>query len=654
MLFLVFYLSFCFSGGSVAFADELPVTFGSVQGTFDLVTPVGVRYPTSFGGFSVNSSGEFSPSLGPYAASRFDIGELENFPDIKFSGFNNSFSVPVSFQASGLDLTELLISWDFNPRLLAYRWFAFTSGIVNSPAFFDYVPLSYIVSGSLVVNFSDGSSKTISISNVSTDRLSFSAKKDNRTNEYLLSSEDFNLSAENAALLSEKSSLTSKSASLVSKNVDYTSRNAVNSSTSVSLSTKVAMLSTDSASLSAEGKASFSSGDSSASLSGSLSARSGSADIFSSGVTNSISASSTRGTGYISTPEGSVGSNGALNSRINSFSLSNVAFRMSSATLNYFSLNNISALVSIAVSSGDLFLSAATLSFIDGDFSFSKGSLYSTGNFFGQDGELSANAGEFGVSDASFSADDSEFSIAEQGVINSAPVTLDKASDDVHVIGFSFSGTLTCVRTKFDHPLDMSDLSFSLESGTNMSPIRFSNGVAILFYPYVTYGDKESILAHISATLDGIYYALRFDIPLTLRRLIIPTTEEVSDVIEDAVDDIKNNAGGLGDAVTSVENDFSQFMIALSSGKPGSLKIPAAEVNVNGQKYKLWEEFDVAPYFQLAPIKSIVSYVVPILEFFVASYVIYQLYYLWISLLSGNSYFSFLKSLRELNDEEGA
>lgn len=45
-------------------AVDVPVNFGSIQGTFDLITPTGVRYPASFGGFSIANSGGSTVSLG--------------------------------------------------------------------------------------------------------------------------------------------------------------------------------------------------------------------------------------------------------------------------------------------------------------------------------------------------------------------------------------------------------------------------------------------------------------------------------------------------------------------------------------------------------------------------------------------------------------
>ena len=381
-----------------ALAVDIPVNFGSIQGTFDLITPTGARYPASFGGFSIANSGGSTVSLGPYAHSSFNVGGLENFPDIIFSGFNNSFSVPVSFQVSGLELTELLIEWEPLPRFLAFRDFVFSGGVVNSPFFFDYVPLSMYASGALTVNFSDGTSKSIPLSNVSANRLSFSVKKDNSSNQYLLSSEDFNLSSDD-----EVGGLTIKSRSDNSSN-----------------------LPTDEVYL------------------GDLNIRNGQASISGRDLSNNISVSGGSNiVGNLVTPTGAVNSSTfAINTAIRSFGLYGF-----SILLNFADLSNIL--------------------------------LYDVGS-----------------TTAGISVKNAHFSIAEKGIIDEAPVTIIPASENVTVSGFSFTGTLTSVRTRFDHPLDMSDLSFSFDSGINMNPTRFNNGVSIIFYPYVTYGDKEGVLAH--------------------------------------------------------------------------------------------------------------------------------------------------------------
>lgn len=529
-------------------AVDVPVNFGSIQGTFDLITPTGVRYPASFGGFSTANSGGPTVSLGPYAYSSFNVGGLENFPDIVFSGFNNRFSVPVSFQASGLELTELLIEWEPLPRFLAFRDFAFSSGVVNSPFFFDYVPLSMYASGALTVNFSDGTSKSIPLSNVSANRLSFSVKKDNSSNQYLLSSEDFNLSSDD-----DVGGLTIKSRSDNSSN-----------------------LPTDEVYL------------------GDLNIRNGQASISGRDLSNNISVSGGSNiVGNLVTPAGAVNSSTfAINTAIRSFGLYGF-----SILLNFADLSNIL--------------------------------LYDVGS-----------------TTAGISVKNAHFSIAEKGIIDEAPVTIIPASENVTVSGFSFTGTLTSVRTRFEHPLDMSDLSFSFDSGSNMNPTRFNNGVSIIFYPYVTYGDKEGVLAHMASTLDGIYSALRFDLPLTIRRLLIPTEEEVSDVVEEAVEDIKNNAGGLGEAVDIVDTEFKEIQAAISSSKKAPVIFPAFDINVFGYQVKLWDNIDFAPYLNNELVRLIMAPAELMLIYILATLLVRHMYLMWICITSGSSYFAFIKGLK--------
>lgn len=531
-----------------ALAVDIPVNFGSIQGTFDLITPTGARYPASFGGFSIANSGGSTVSLGPYAHSSFNVGGLENFPDIIFSGFNNSFSVPVSFQVSGLELTELLIEWEPLPRFLAFRDFVFSGGVVNSPFFFDYVPLSMYASGALTVNFSDGTSKSIPLSNVSANRLSFSVKKDNSSNQYLLSSEDFNLSSDD-----EVGGLTIKSRSDNSSN-----------------------LPTDEVYL------------------GDLNIRNGQASISGRDLSNNISVSGGSNiVGNLVTPTGAVNSSTfAINTAIRSFGLYGF-----SILLNFADLSNIL--------------------------------LYDVGS-----------------TTAGISVKNAHFSIAEKGIIDEAPVTIIPASENVTVSGFSFTGTLTSVRTRFDHPLDMSDLSFSFDSGINMNPTRFNNGVSIIFYPYVTYGDKEGVLAHMASTLDGIYSALRFDLPLTIRRLLIPTEEEVSDVVEEAVEDIKNNAGGLGEAVDIVDTEFKEIQAAISSSKKAPVIFPAFDINVFGYQVKLWDNIDFAPYLNNELVRLIMAPAELMLIYILATLLVRHMYLMWICITSGSSYFAFIKGLK--------
>lgn len=296
--------------------------------------------------------------------------------------------------------------------------------------------------------------------------------------------------------------------------------------------------------------------------------------------------------------------------------------------------------VSVPVVSSVTFSSASFLNSTISGGSFSSGlATFASGlaTFAADRINFSATGADLSVSSADVALTD--------GVVEESLVSLQSASPDIYPTKFSLTGNLVFQSQFLDFEGPFAYSFDDTYAGKNA-------WIYFLLDNRLYAGTSQSFLAHIAGTLDNIYQAVRYDIPLTLRHLIIPTTEEVSDVIEDAVDNIEQNAGGLGQAVTAVNNDIKQFQNILTSGKAGSLKIPAAVVNVNGQKYKLWEDFDVAPYFQLKPIKDVISYVVPFLEFLIAGFVIYQFYYMWISLLSGNSYFAFIRSVKELNDEE--
>lgn len=573
-------------------AVDVPVNFGSIQGTFDLITPTGFHYPASFGSFSIANSGFSTVSLGPYALSSFNVGGLENFPDIVFSGFNNSFSVPVSFQASGLELTELLIDWEPLPRFLAFRDFVFSPGIVNSPSFFDYVPLSMYVSGTLTVSFSDGTSKTISVSNVSANRLSFSAKKDNRTHM-------FNLASDNAFDMS-----TDNSFKMSSKAFDISGSNNL----SISGGSVVAPVSGE-----VSGKASLP-----RSLTADIKA-SGTANFGSRGYTTLIRTQRFPGATDYQT-DNSIAFNTAVSGNIE----------------HYFNIYASRLLFSVL--GGTINMERAVITFAEDTMLYISAIL------------KNAKVDSFTLSKANFSAKNNNVSVlsGSSSVENSdveALVEISRAEPFVTVSSFSFTGTLTSVRTRFDHPLDMSDLSFSFDSGTNMNPTRFNNGVSIIFYPYVTYGDKEGVLAHMASTLDGIYSALRFDLPLTIRRLLIPTEEEVSDVVEDAVEDIKNNAGGLGEAVKIVDTEFKEIQSAISSSKKAPVIFPAFDINIFGYQVTLWDDIDFAPFLNNELVRLIMTPAELMLMYILATLLVRHMYLMWVCITSGSSYFAFLKGL---------
>lgn len=628
MLSLAFSLSFWCFGVGVVYADDglfQPATVTIHHGSdtysphFSSAPGTSLVWPYSF----------FLNSAGIYFV--FNYFDLENA----------TFSIdpiPVNISRTGLDFQDLSFSmpFEFNLGSILYDGNTNQSNMGS-------LPLSAYFAGTAVVDFSDGTSKTITLT--SDKSISFSAKKDNRSNQFLLSSEDFNLASEDAALASDNVGLSSQTASFSTKNADFTSRKANFNSSSASVSTKVALLDSEDVKISSEEGASISSVDSYADISGTISGRSGKIEMSSgSNLSNYINASGdTYGTGSLKMGDNSVTSNDGVNGTIQNIRISNLAYSLY-GSISSFSLSGASlAYAKFSLAAADFALSSGTFSLSNGNFSFSKGTFNATGNFFGEEGEFTGNAGQLGVSEGSLTSDNSTFTIAEKGVIDEAPVTLQASEDFISVIGFTITGGFYF--NPIHSPSNISYETFDGHLGVD-SALVFSGNV------FFTYGEAENIVAHIAGTLDDIYYTLRYDLPLSIRHLLIPTAEEVSDVIDDAVQNIEDNAGGLGQAVTAVNNDIQQFQNILNSGKAGSLKIPAAVVNVNNQQYKLWEEFDVSPYFQLQPIKDIISYVVPFLEFLIAGFVIYQFYYMWISLLSGNSYFAFIRSVKELNDEE--
>lgn len=267
------------------------------------------------------------------------------------------------------------------------------------------------------------------------------------------------------------------------------------------------------------------------------------------------------------------------------------------------------------------------------------------GSFSASVANLVAASADFAATSADFALESADI-VLTQGIVEPSLVKLDKASSDVYVTGFKVSGTIYLPGRylDFEGPFDFDP--YNTENFNSQSYFLFA------YNAFCTYGESESILAHIAGTLDNIHHVLRYELPLSIRHLLIPTTEEVSDVVEEAVEDIKNNAGGLGQAVGAVEEDIKAFTSFLTSEVTGSFYIPAAVVNVNNQSYKLWDNFDVAPYFKAAPVQAMTSYLVPFLEFLVATALIYHLYYMWISILSGASYFAFLKGIKTLYDSE--
>lgn len=241
---------------------------------------------------------------------------------------------------------------------------------------------------------------------------------------------------------------------------------------------------------------------------------------------------------------------------------------------------------------------------------------------------------------AGVSVKNAEFDIAGKAVIDNAPVTIIPASDDVYITGFSFFGSLIIPRQKFERPLDMDDLSFSKDSGINMNPTRFTNAIGFIVYPYVSYADKEGVVARIASTLDSIYYTLRFDLPLQLRHLIIPTQEEVKDVLEESFDNIAEEYPGAAGTITTIKGQFADFNASISGSSTRGLVLPGITVSIPGsdEKVKLWEDFDLLPYLQTGPARSLMYWVELMLKALIFIYLVRQAASMFISAVTGYSY----------------
>lgn len=254
-------------------------------------------------------------------------------------------------------------------------------------------------------------------------------------------------------------------------------------------------------------------------------------------------------------------------------------------------------------------------------------------------GQLIVSSADFGLTAGNL--------VLTKGIVKPSLVTLDSASPDIVVTGITFTGNVNIPMQSFVEPIDYDNLPFFLANKQDSGYQFFY----LVCNPYATISSSDTVLVTISSTLTQLYRYLRYDLPLYLRHLIIPTSEEVQDVIDDAVKDVTDNAGGLGEALGSVNDEIKSFQEALQSGAAKPLYIPAGIVNLGDVSYTLWPEFDVSPYFEISVVQEMTSFLVPFLEFFAASYVIWQLYYMFLSLLSGNSYFAYLRGIKTLYDE---
>lgn len=611
-LLLVFYLSFCSFGVGVAYADDGSISFSFpnpmsfyVDGMSQTVS---IARTSQNQGFPSGSSmyTAIAPSVfGNTVVAGY--GAWQAFANYRVYGISQSFSVPVNFSVSGLDLQDLSFSYDPNFVFIAIQRPNGDAGIN-----YDFSRPYWLFSGTATVNFSDGSSKTINLSSNTT--LSFSAKKDNRTNM-------FNLASDNAFDLN-----TDESFKMGSKTFDISGINNLD--------------------LSGSGDLNISGGSVIAPVSGQVSGTATLPDELIADI------SSYRGNIRTSDYTGRIKSVHEP-SGTQHFSVDNVIELEQNTTgqpigVHYF--NMYATRLAFYMDDPLVFLESASISFAETSVQLLAELVNAKVDSF------TLNKADFSVNKANLSAKNNDVTVSSgsASVENAnveALVEISRAEPFITVTGFSVSGDFSFPVQYFDRVFDFTQ-PFSLLFPDGSATNSWGSYLTLTCNRLYTYGESENMLSHIASTLDGIYYALRVDLPLTIRHLLIPTTEEVQDVVNDAVEEVKNNAGGLGQAVEATQTDIEQLKLFLQGGSSTPLYIPAAVVNLGSTSYTLWDDFDVSPYFQLEPIQSMTSYLVPFLEFLVASALIYHLNAMWWALLSGSSYFGFLKGIHVLYDRE--
>lgn len=492
-----------------------------------------------------------------------------------YKGLGSVFSVSYKTSKSNLNLQDLTFEWAPNPYFGLVRFYN------NGSYGYDYSSAFYRVSGSAVVTFSDGSSETIPIS-VSNGPVSFSAKKDNRTNM-------FNLTSDN------NFTLTSKDTASLSGSLSH-SGGTINAPVSGQVSGTAQLPDELTVDIHAGGSASFGSRGATATL---RTPNSPGSHNFA--VDNTIEIQADPATGM---PVGE----------------------------RYF--NIWATRLYLSVQNGTIDMRDASIYFGASQAIALTASL------------VNAKVDSLTVTAAKASAVGTL--VAPNSSVDSV-VQISRHEPFVTVTGFSVDLTVSFPIQSFDRLLDVNNLSLSYPVGI---PPTSSWGSAFYYFDNLSFvwGSSESMLSHIAATLDGIYYTLRFDLPLQLRHLIIPTQEEVEDVVTGAVDEIKNNAGGLGEAVKIVDNEFKEIKDAISSSSATPVIFPAFDINIFGYQVKLWDNIDFAPYLDNELVRLVMAPAELMFIYKLASLLVRHFYLMWVCLTSGSSYFGFLKSLNSSLD----
>lgn len=435
----------------------------------------------------------------------------------------DNFSLPISISVSG-NWQDLAFSCPIN--------FYFVYGFGSE---YSYVSLTPYFIGTASITFSDGTTESINL--LSSTSISFSAKKDNSSNQFLISSEDFNLSVNPD---DKDSGLTFKSRSDNAQNMP-----------------------TD--------------------------------ELFLSNVT----------------VKGARIEN-AHSSGLNN--LFNTSGDFNNITIPRNVIRGTANLTTGAISataSGRVGLSL-------GNFSLSLAIMYIDRLILP---EISSTTAGVSVKNA-------EFEIAGKAVIDEAPVTIVPASENVIVTNFSISGS-------FYFPVTTLIPSGSIDFlGDN------NLGGFFVFNNLFTYGISENLLARIASATEGIYYTLRYDIPLAIRHLLIPTQEEVKDVLEESFDNIAEEYPGAAGTIDTIKNQFADFNASISGSSTRGLVLPGITVSVPGsdEKVKLWEDFDLLPYLQSGPARSLMYWVELMLKALIFIYLVRQAASMFISAVTGYSY----------------
>ncbi len=471
----------------------------------------------------------------------------------------DNFSLPISISVSG-NWQDLAFSCPIN------FYFVYGSGSEYS-----YVSLTPYFIGTATITFSDGTTESINL--LSSTSISFSAKKDNRTNM-------FNLTSDNAFTLTSK----------------------------------------DNATL--EGSLSHSGGIINAPVSGQVSGTAQLPDELKADIHAGGTASfSTRGYSAVIkslyTPSGG----------------------QHFQTDNQIEIQQNSTGMPIGVRYFNIYASKLAISMLNGTLDVRDASIY-----FGTSQAISLTASLVNAKVDSLSVTSAKASAvgtltAPNSSVDSV-VQISRHEPFVTVTNFSISGSFYFPATTL-----IPSGSIDFLGDNNL-------GGFFVFNNLFTYGTSENLLARIASATEGIYYTLRYDIPLAIRHLIIPTQEEVKDAVDEAVDEIKNNAGGLGDAMDIVDTSFDTVTDAFTNSSASGFVLPALDVNINGTVYRIWEDYDFGPALRSQPVQQLTTFATTFLQALMVLYLINHLHVMWIALTSGCSYAGMLKLLKFDDDLE--